>query len=295
VHLNETLAFVAVVDAGSFTAAGRKLGMPKSTLSRQVSRLEERLGARLLQRTTRRLSLTDTGQAYFARCRNAIDELEEAQRVAQDVSGRARGVVKVSSSFDFARDHLAQLMPAFTAEHPEVSINIVMSQQRVDLIAEGFDVAIRGGVLDDSGFVSRKLGDSAVWLCASPGYLDAHGRPTTVAELAEHRALVMTRSGEDVPWRMTGPDGVESLPLKPHLRANEFGFLRIAMLDGLGIGLQVAHEAIPLIEQGRLERVLPNHALGGGGLYAVYPSRHHLSPKVRVFVDFLAEHIRLRR
>jgi DNA-binding transcriptional LysR family regulator len=265
--------------------------MPKSTLSRQVSRLEERLGARLLQRTTRRLSLTETGTAYFARCRDAIDALEEAERVAQDVSGQARGTLKVSTSFDFARDHLAPLLPAFTRQHPAVDVNVVMSQERVDMLAEGFDVAVRGGVLDDSGFVSRKLGESNVWLCATPQYLDEHGRPAAVAELAEHAALVMTRGGEDIPWRMEGPTGPQRLPLQARIRANEWGFLRIAVLEGLGIGLLLANDATQLISEGRLERVLPEYALGGGGLYAVYPSRHHLSPKVRVFVDFLAEHV----
>src|SRR5688572_6680061 len=203
--LSETVAFVSVVRAGSFTSAGRQLGVPKSTLSRQVARLEARLGARLLQRTTRRISLTDTGNAYFERCRHAIAEIEEAERVAQDVSARARGTLRVSAPFDLGRDHLARLMSEFRARFPEIELVLMMAQERVDLVAERFDIALRGGNLPDAGFVSRRIGDSEVRLVCSPAYLQRRGRPRTLAELAEHESVMMyARDGAG--WRLQGPD-----------------------------------------------------------------------------------------
>jgi DNA-binding transcriptional LysR family regulator len=289
--LSETLAFVTVVAAGSFTEAGRRLGVPKSTLSRQVTRLEERLGARLLQRTTRKLATTETGTAYYERCRDAIEAIAEAERVAQDVSSRARGTLRVSAPFDLGRDYLAALLPRFRAEYPEIELVLVLSQERVDLVTQRFDVAVRGGELRDAGFVSRKLVDSEILLCASPEYLDRRGRPRTIEALAEHDAVVMTSADGDMTWRLQGESGMVQLPLRPWLAANEWGVLRSALLDGLGVGPMLASAVAADLAAHRLEHVLPAYSLRGGGLYAIYPSRHHLSPKVRVFVDFLARHL----
>lgn len=284
--LNETLAFVAVVRARSFTAAGARLGVPKSTLSRQVSRLEERLGARLLQRTTRKLSLTEMGEAYFQRCARAIEDIEEAERVAHDVAGEPRGTLKVSVPFDFARDFLAAWMPELRARYPELELVFVMTQARVDLVAEGIDVALRGGALPDAGFVARRLAKSELGLYASAAYLKRRGVPRTLEELKGHDCILF---GLASGMRLEGPDGPVELKARAWLTANEFGFLREQVRAGLGIGLLVS----PLIGDERqlegLTRVLPDYGVSEGGLYAVYPSRHHLSPKVRVFVDFLVE------
>jgi DNA-binding transcriptional LysR family regulator len=288
--LDETLAFVSVVEAGSFTGASRKLRVPKSTLSRRVSRLESHLNARLLHRTTRRLSLTETGEAYFARCREAIADIEAAERAALDVAGNPSGTLRVSTPFDLARDHLAPLVPEFNERFPEVQLRFVMTQRRIDMIAEGFDVALRGGVLEDSGFISRKLSDSEILLCASPAYLDRRGRPRTIEELAEHDGVLMEPEGKpDFRFPMPTEDGVVPIVLQPRITANEWGFLRTLLLAGLGIGPMLSWSVREDIEAGRLEHVLPDSVLREGGLHAVYPSRSHLTPKVRVFVDFLAE------
>jgi DNA-binding transcriptional LysR family regulator len=287
-QLNETLAFVTVVEAGSFTEAGRRLGMPKSTLSKQVSRLEERLGARLLQRTTRKLSLTETGQAYFDRCSAAIEDLRNAERVAQDVSGTPKGKLKVTAPFDFGRQYLAGLMADFHRRYPDIEIELLMSQRRIDMFEEGIDVALRGGAQPDSSLVAREIFGSELLFCASPAYLDRRGRPTTVAELADHETVSMPMPPGG--WRLEGPDGPIVVPMRPWLVANEWGYLRQAQLDGLGIGPNIIQNVYEDLRSGRLERVLPQLGLTrGGGLYAVYPSRQHLSPKVRVFVDFLVE------
>ena len=288
-QLNETLAFVTVVDAGSFTAAGKRLGVPKSTLSKQVTRLEQRLGARLLQRTTRKLSLTETGQAYFARCQHAIAEIADAERLAQDVSGVPKGRLRVSCPFDFGRDHLSRWTTEFRGRYPGIELEFVLSQARIDMIAEGIDVALRGGSLPDSSLVSRRLSADELLLAASPDYLDRRGRPETIAELLAHDTVSMPFPPRGI--SLDGPNGPELIRLEPWLVANEWGFLRRAMLDGMGIGPAITQTVREDLVAGRLERVLPQYGLRGGGLYAVYPSRHHLSPKVRVFVDFVAEKV----
>jgi DNA-binding transcriptional LysR family regulator len=285
-QLNETLAFVTVVDAGSFTAAGRRLDVPKSTLSKQVTRLEERLGARLLQRTTRKLSLTETGKAYFERCKTAIAEIADAERLAQDVSGVPKGLLKVSTPVDFGREYLAHWINEFHSLYPQIQLDFVLSQSRIDLVAEGIDVALRAGEIPDSTFISRKLAASELLLVATPEYLDRRGRPETMADLLQHDTLGM-RAGPRG-FALDGPNGSETITWNPWLYANEFGFILSAVRQGQGIGLAVIQGARKDLAEGRLERVLPQYGLVRGGFYAVYPSRHHLSPKVRVFVDFVA-------
>lgn len=289
-NLNETLAFVAVARAGSFTGAGRRLGTPKSTLSRQVARLEERMGAQLLTRTTRKLTLTEVGEAYYARCLHAIEQIEDAERVASDVSGKPRGTLRVSTSFDVGRDRLPRLIPEFCVAYPDIDLVINMTQRTVDLVAEGYDVALRGGVLKDSGLVARRLEPSALILCASPDYLERCGTPTSLEQLADHDGVLYGPLPNQPGWRLQGPDGMADIPLRSRIVGNEFGFVRKLLIAGLGIGVMLGPDARDDIEAGRLVRVLPDYGLEGGGLYVVYPGTHHLSPKVRVFVDFVVAH-----
>lgn len=285
--LEDTLAFVAVVDAGSFSAAARRLGVPKSTLSRQVARLEDRLGARLLQRTTRKVSSTDIGRAFYERCGPAIEELQNAERMAQDTSGPPKGKLKVSCPFDLARDELIHTIPEWRQRYPEIELELFLSQQRVDLVADKFDVALRGGSFPDSSFISRKIFGSEMLLCASPDYLDRAGRPQHPDELLGHESVSMPFPGQSLPFE--GPDGPTQIKLQPWFVANEWGVLRTLQLAGLGLGPQIIQHVADDLAQGHLERVLPDYNRTDGGLYAVYPSRHHLSRKVRVFVDFLVE------
>jgi DNA-binding transcriptional LysR family regulator len=289
--LNETLAFVTVVREGSFTAAGQKLGVPKSTLSRQVARLESRMGTSLLRRSTRRLGLTEAGDAYYQRCLQAIEAIEEAERVATADSSAVRGTLRVSMPFDLGRDWIALLLPELRRRYPELRLVIEMAQRQVDLVAEGYDVAIRGGVLADSGLIARKLGPSSLVLCATPAYLDARGRPEALEDLAAHDGIVYGTGATQGRWRLTGPDGPVDIPLRSWLVANELSFLRTAVLAGLGIGILEGNMIADDLASGTVERVLPEYARSeGSGLFAVYSSTQHLSAKVRAFVDFLAEH-----
>lgn len=289
--LDETSAFVQVVRAGSFTAAGKHLGVPKSTLSRQVARLEAQLDSRLLQRTTRRLSLTETGRAYYERCQQALASLEEAERVVRNESGKPRGNLRVSLPFDFARAWVAPLLKEFRADYPEIELALIATQRPVDLVAEGIDVALRGGILDDTEFVSKKIATSNVVLCAAPSYLNKNGRPQSFRELETHDLVGMGQRGRPAPLQFEGPEGVLTLPGKPWLVANEWGILLRALRDGLGIGPMIDITLGEFVAKRELERVLADYSVTAGGLYAVYPSRHHLSPKVRVFVDFISGHV----
>jgi DNA-binding transcriptional LysR family regulator len=285
--LNDVQAFVAVGKALSFSAAGRTLGVPKSTLSKQLRRLEQRLGVRLLQRTTRTVALTETGAAYLECCQRAIEDIENAERVAMEVSSNPRGELRVAASFDVARDVLSPLLAEFHARYPHVSLRLVIDQCRVDLIADGFDVALRGGPQADASLVARLLQRVELVICASPDYLKARGRPTSVAELAGHDVIMMQHPACA---QLLGSDGPSPLQAGWWLVANEWGVLRRALVEGLGIGLLPQQLWQADIESGRLERILPDVGLMDG-LYAVYPSRHHLSRKVRVFVDYLSEKI----
>lgn len=283
--LNDTQAFVAVGKARSFSVAGRALGVPRSTLSKQVMRLEERLGVRLLQRTTRTVSLTETGAAYFECCQRALEEIENAERMAMDVSGQARGELRVAAPFDAARDLLSPLLQVFHTRYPQVSLRLEICQRRVDLIADGFDVAIRGGPQSDASLIARQLRCVHLVMCASPDYLNRRGRPLDIAELESHDTVMMPLPAEH---QLLASQSRRPPSITPWLVANEWGLLRRALIDGLGIGLLPLELWQADFDERRLERVLPDLGFTDG-LYAVYPSRQHLSHKVRVFVDFLAE------
>lgn len=285
--LDDTQAFVAVARVLSFSTAGRALGVPRSTLSKQVMRLEERLGVRLLQRSTRKVSLTETGAAYFECCNRALEDIENAERVAMDLAASARGELRVAAPFDAARDLLAPLLEEFHTRYPEMTLRLDISQRRVDLIADGFDVAIRGGPQADANLVARQLRPVHLVLCASPGYLNRRGRPNSVADLQMHDTVMMPLPAG---YPLLQEPGSTPASITPWLVANEWGFLRRALIDGLGIGLLPMELWQGDFDAGRLKRVLTEVGIRDG-LYAVYPSRHHLSRKVRVFVDFLVERL----
>jgi DNA-binding transcriptional LysR family regulator len=291
-NLNETLAFVAVARTGSFTAAGEKLGLPKATISRRLARLERRLEARLMERTTRRLRLTDVGRAYYERCAHAIEAIEDAERAASDVSGRASGTLRVSAPFDLARDRLAGLLPELHRRHPELKIVFELTQRHVDLVAEGFDVALRGGPkLEDTSLIARKLLPSALVLVAAPRYLKRRGTPASVAELAGHDLVALGGASTPPRRHLSGPDGPVNVAFSAWLVANELGVLRTAVLGGAGIGLLERNAVEADLRARRLRRVLPEYGVPGAALWAVYPSSHHLTPKVRLFIDLVADHL----
>jgi DNA-binding transcriptional LysR family regulator len=291
--LNDTAAFVLVANHGSFSRAAEVLGVPKGTVSRRIARLEDHLGARLLQRTTRQVGMTDAGRAYYERCRHAVEAIEDAERLVHDVKGTVTGTLRVSLAADLMRSLLAPCLGELRARHPKLRLEIDVSQRKVDLVAENIDVALRGGAsIDDSNLVARKLAESSLLLCATPAYLRARGTPRTVADLDGHDCISFLPVGWSWRWKLTGPDQRPvDVDLRGSIAVNEIGAVCELTRSGYGIGLCESNMVRDELARGELRRVLPDLGVPGGGLWAVYPSKHHLSPKVRAFVDFIAEEL----
>ena len=286
--LNRIAVFARVVEAGSFTAAAAALGVRKSSVSRSVAALEEALGIRLLQRTTRRLSLTDAGAAYYARARDALAGIEEAQRAAASLGAEARGVVRLTAPVNLARD-LAKVTSAFVRAHPAVRIEVSLTARSVDLVKEGFDLAVRAGSLRDSSLLARKLGEDELGLVASPAYLARAGRPRRLSDLARHDCILYRATGATAVWRLSGPRGEEEVSVRGPVETDEFAFVRASAREGAGIAFIPVGMVASLVESGELERVLPRHALRGTPVHIVWPSRGFEPAAVRMLRDALVE------
>jgi DNA-binding transcriptional LysR family regulator len=286
--LNELVVFAKVAETRSFTAAATELGLPKSTVSRKIAQLEERLGARLLQRTTRKLALTDAGAAYFARCAKIVADILEADREVVDQQASPRGLVRLTASTDIASVFLGDILAQFVAKYPEITVELDASDRIVDLIDEGIDVGVRVGPLAESSLVARRLTSLSGYAVASPAYLAAAGTPTTPAELATHAAVTFVPNGRRAPWTISSPTG-ETAELGPNVRIASASLLSAvdATLAGAGIAMVPDFFVTELIRKGRLVRVLPEFSGERRDLYAVYPSTRNLAPRVRALVDHL--------
>ena len=282
-------AFARVAETGSFSAAARALNRSKSLISRQISALEAELGARLIARTTRSLTLTEAGRGYHGQVARILSQIEEADLSVGQLQATPRGRLRVNAPMSFSLLQLAPALPDFLALHPEIDIDIAMNDRRVDLMEEGFDLAIRIGRLADSSLVARKLGEMRRIVCASPAYFAAHGRPETPADLRFHACLCYSNADTVDEWRFTDPGGRPvAVEVKGRVRANNGDLLRLAALRGLGLvdlpGFLVEGD----IASGALAPVLEPFIRQEGGVYAVYPHARYLPPKIRVFIDFLA-------
>lgn len=289
--LDNIRVFTHVVQAGSFTAAAKLLGLPKSTVSRRVNALEAALGARLLHRTTRRVRTTDVGDAYYARISHAMEDLEEAQRVVSELQDKPRGLLRVTAPVDFAVARLVDVVHSFERRYPEVSVHLNATGRVVDLVAEGYDLALRAGALTDSSLVARRLVDTQLSLYASRAYLDRRGRPQSLADLAQHDCLVFGDSPHGR-WNLTGPEGPVEVRVSGRFSCNDVGVMRMAVIQAMGIGQVPDLELREREAELGLERVLPAYSGPSGNLHAVYPSARHLSPKVRAFIDHASEQLK---
>lgn len=291
--LNDLYFFAKVVEHGGFMAAARQIGVPKSRLSRRVAELEARLGVRLLQRTTRRLALTEVGQAYFGHCQAMLAEAEAAQEAIARATDVPRGLVRVSCPDLLAQSLLAPLLPEFMAQYPEVRILLEVTGRRVDLINDGIDVAlrVRTRLEDSSSIVARPLGQSPLFLVASPVLLAERGLPQHPSELASWPALVMSRPDGRGEWTMHDEIGqLYSVQLAaPRLMTDNLVVLAQAAIDGCGVAALPMLVCQQALADGRLRRLLPTFSMPGGILHLAFTGRRHLVPAVRVFVDFLAE------
>lgn len=287
-RLDEILTFVEVVDAGSITKAAERLGIVKSAVSRRLNDLEDRLKARLLVRSTAGLSVTETGKAFHERARQIIAELDEAELTVTDASADLFGTIHMSAPVSLTNLVLMPHINEFLRLHPGLTLDLRLSDRFVDIVNEGFDIAIRAGTLSDSQLVARKLTDMRRVTCASPDYLAARGEPLTPQDLNRLDGLVSTNAPESAYWHYTAPDG-ETYLARPttRMKANNGEAVITAAVAGLGIAAVPAFISKDLIDQGALKPILPEYRLAAGSLYAIYPPGRHLSHRVRVLIDFL--------
>lgn len=287
--LQQLSSFLAVVRAGSFVAAADAMGLSKAAVSRHVAELESHLGVRLLHRTTRRLSLTDDGQRFHARAVELAAALEELEAETASSGGEATGQLRINAPLTFGNLHLAPLWPRFTAAHPKVSLDITLNDRVVDLVEEGYDVAVRITNRLDPQLVSRKLASTRIVLCASPGYLAAHGAPIHPRELAAHEVLAYSywAGGDD--WSFKGPDGDATVRVNPRIHTNSGDTCRLAALQDQGIILQPDFLVGDDLRRGDLVELMPAFRSIELGVHAIYASRKHLPMKTRRLVDFLVD------
>jgi DNA-binding transcriptional LysR family regulator len=287
----EMRVFVGVVDAGSFVGAADPLGISKAAVSRYVSDLEQRLGARLLHRTTRRLSLTQEGEVFLSRARDILAAIDASEAELSTRTGTASGLVKVSVPVSFGIRHLAPLWGEFLDAHPGVRLDVQTTDRVVDLVDEGFDMAVRIARLPDSSLVSRRLASTRLVLCASPAYLKERGAPRHPAELAGHALIGYSLMAMGDQWQFTGPDGPVTVRIDPRLWTNNGDTCVAAALHACGIQLQPTFLVAGELASGRLVEILPEYRAAELGIYALYPTRKFVLPKVRALLEFLAAKI----
>ena len=286
----EMQTFNAVVDAGSFVKAAEALNMSKAAVSRYVVDIETRLGVRLLHRTTRRLSLTEEGQVFYGRSKEILADLAEAEDEITSRSDAASGLLRINAPFTFGILHLAPLWGAFMALHPKVTLDVTLADRLVDLVDEGYDVAIRIATLESSTLVSKRLATTRMVLCASPKYLARRGTPQHPSELARHSVISYSYWSTKDEWRFEGPKGPVSIKTDPCMHTNSGDTCRAAALADQGVILQPTFLVDKNLADGSLIELMPQYRSLELGIYAVYPTRKHVSTKVRALIEFLAAH-----
>lgn len=282
-------AFATVAEHRSFTTAAERLGISRGMATRYVAQLEEHLGARLLNRTTRRVGLTEAGNAYFERCAQLLSDLDEAESLVRADTAEARGTLRVTCALAFGTRYVAPLLGDYMRAQPRVAIDLSFSDRTVDLVEEGYDLAIRIGTLASSSLAARRLASTRMLVCAAPAYWDRRGRPATPEELAGHDALHYTYSSTSDEWRFVDAGGTpRPVRISYRLRANNGEALLRASISGLGVVQLPSFYVHEALARGDLEVALEDYCAPELGIYAVYPARRLLAAKVRTFVDFLA-------
>jgi DNA-binding transcriptional LysR family regulator len=281
--------FAKVVETRSFSEAARRLGMSKSMVSKQVTRLEQSVGARLLNRTTRAMSLTEAGQVFYEHCARIVEEFEQARMAVGRFHSEARGNLRISASVAFGTLHIAPALPEFLARYPDVRIDMSIGDRLVDLADEGFDVAVRITNEPSPNLVARKLAGVNRKICATPAYFQLHGVPEAPTDLARHNCLTYTHFNPQDTWRLRGPDGDIAVPISGNLRLNDDEALSAAVLGGLGVALLPTFIIGGDVQAGRLTAVLSDYVPSERHIHAVYLPNRHLPAKVRAFIDFLVE------
>ncbi len=297
--LNLVTAFVRVVEQQSFTAAAKVLNLPKSSVSRRVTELEEELGVQLLHRTTRKLALTEAGRSYYEQAERALSELHAAAETAAGMDTEARGIVRVTSPIDIGVLGLADIVAEFVREYPDIHVELSLSSRVVNLVDEGFDIGIRAGKSRDASLVARRVGNAALGLYAAPSYLEARGRPKSLDDLARHDCVLFRAQHGKALWKLDGPDGeVSSVEVSGRVNVDEMLFVRQAIGVGLGIGLLptiVIATCARVSALEPVERVLPEYSMGGAAeVSVVTPSGPKRPRRVTLLRDFLVQRLAAR-
>ncbi len=288
--LNDVAAFVRVVEHAGFAKAARELGVPTSTMSRAVARLETTTGTRLVHRNTRSVTPTSEGHAFYLEVAPAVLRLRNAARAVDGNEREVRGRLRISAPNDIGSTFVAGVVTAFAERHPHVELCVELSMRKVNLVQEGFDLALRAsGKLSDSSLVARKVTDLEAELYASPGYLSGRGAPATPADLDAHRCVLFRPDGGESTWALEGPEGATPRVVRGRISGDDFLFVRAAALSGAGIALLPRIIAVDDVAAGRLVRVLPLHTVHGAALYVVYAGARALPPKIAAFRDFVVQ------
>jgi len=290
--------FVKTIEVGNFSALGRQLHMAPSSISRQINTLEEELGVRLLQRTTRNISLTEAGQIYYERVSKILGDLEEAQLAITQLQVNPKGVLRLNVAIPFGERNIVPLMPEFLALYPDLKIDLVLEDRAIDLVEERVDLAIRIGRLGDSSIVARKLADNQFVVCASQQYLKAHGMPDSPDDLMRHNCIINKNIHNSDTWQFHDANSTQNISVSGNFLANTGGALYRAMLSGLGIAVLPTWFVGEDIQKGKLNVVLEDYevnlpAMTDSAIYALYPAGQYLPPKVRVFIDYLIEKLKV--
>lgn len=288
-HFSALPIFVSVVECGSFSAAGQKLGLSKSAISKRITQLEQHLGIQLLQRTTRSLSLTDAGARYFEYIRPAVLLTQEGLDAISELQQTPKGNLRISVPMVFGRLYIAPLIAEFLKRYPDIQLQMQMDDKTTDLITDGFDLAIRIGELPDSSLIARKIAPCLSVICASPAYLAQHGLPMVPSELTQHNCLFYSYFQDGVEWSFHSPDGMQRIQPKGNYQVNNSDAIHLACLDGLGIANLPRFIVESDLQAGRLQTILTDFPLPEHGIYAVYPQRKYLPTKVKVLIEFLME------
>lgn len=286
--LTAMAVFAAVAEAMNFGQAADRLGLSKSAVSKQLARLEQRLGARLVNRSTRQISLTEVGETYYGYCARILAEAEAADLAVAQLQDGPRGRLRINGPMSFGTMHLAGAVTAFMKDFPEVSVDLDLNDSLVDLIDGGYDLAVRISQLGDSGLIARKLAPSRSMLLASPAYIKEHGAPKHPSQLRDHQCLIYANAPETAIWTFTRDGETAQSPVRGPLRANNGEILREAAKSGIGLLIDPTFITYEAIRDGDLVPVMPDWCPRQNNIHAVYPHREHLSPKVRAFIDFLA-------
>ncbi|MDB5764617.1 MAG: LysR family transcriptional regulator [Herminiimonas sp.] len=287
-RLQSMRVFSKVVEQGSFARAGQALDISNAVVTRHVADLESHLGTRLLNRTTRKLSLTETGQAYLERINQILHDIDDAETNASSLSKKPTGTLRLYSHLGFGQNQLGRLLPAYAQAYPDVTLDVTLSDRTVDLVEEGFDAGIFINLQKfDASMIARKLGSSEIMLCASPAYIKQHGAPKKPEDVSRHRCLNFAYEQLRGQWPIEGPEGTAHIPITSRMISNNGDLLRHCAVAGMGIVIRPSLVLNDDLTSGRLVRLLPQHRLGRMAVMMVYPSRRLLSATVRSFVDFM--------